>query len=68
VALPHFGMAWVELLIAHAELVQTLWRSSHADTGRTRLDDVLVHHTTCIQLLRGRALRQLHAGNAPRLG
>src|SRR5438552_3179987 len=55
-ALPQLSVAWVELLIAHAELVQTLWRNGQAADPK-RMNDVLVHHKTCIQLLRGRALR-----------
>ena len=64
-ALPQLSVAWVELLIAHAELVQTLWRNGQPGSDPKRLNDVLVHHKTCIQLLRGRALRHLHSNNTP---
>jgi hypothetical protein len=58
-ALPELSVAWVELLIAHAELVHCLWRDQHAvaSADDRTLPQVRAHHTTCVATLRGRALR-----------
>jgi hypothetical protein len=60
-ALPQLSAPWVELLIAHAELVHCLWRGEHAATlpdGRT-LPQVREHHSACVAALRSRCLRLL---------
>jgi hypothetical protein len=60
-AIPMLSLQWVELLIAHAELVHSLWRlrlqqvdrnSSHVETLRQR-------HAGCVATLRSRCLRLL---------
>jgi len=64
-ALPQLSVAWVELLIAHAELVHCLWRGEHAATlpdGRT-LPQVREHHRACVATLRSRCLRLLARGD-----
>lgn len=60
-ALPHASVHWVELLIAHAELVHSLWRLRfrEVDSDRERLKQIRAHHATCVELLRSRCLRQI---------
>ena len=63
-ALPQLSVAWVELLIAHAELVHCLWRAQLAPAlpdGRT-LAQVREHHSDCVAALRGRCVRLLTRG------
>jgi hypothetical protein len=59
--LPELSVPWVELLIAHSELVHSLWRLRfQADQGhRARLDEVRARHTACIESLKARCLRLL---------
>ena len=60
--LPEARVQWVELLIAHAELVHLLWRVQYGKGGVT-MDDTLhvrLHHTDALAALRSRCLR-----NAP---
>jgi hypothetical protein len=64
-SLPQLSAPWVELLIAHAELVHCLWRSEHGASlqdGRT-LPQVREHHGQCVEILRGRCLRLLARGD-----
>jgi hypothetical protein len=58
-SLPQLSVAWVELLIAHAELVHSLWRLRFNDdaTDRVKLDEVRARHNDCVQSLRKRCLR-----------
>jgi len=60
-SLPQLGVAWVELLIAHAELVHTLWRLRFDEAGghRARLAEVRERHGAGIASLRRRCLRLL---------
>ncbi|HVE54968.1 MAG TPA: hypothetical protein VNB23_16410 [Ramlibacter sp.] len=50
---------WVELLIAHAELVHFLWRIEYGDAESARAEVVAVreHHADCVMALRNRCLR-----------
>ncbi|GAB3767240.1 hypothetical protein GCM10028796_28170 [Ramlibacter monticola] len=56
--LPQLSAPWVELLIAHAELVHALWRLRFQEEGtdRERLEEVRQHHTACVRKLRSRCL------------
>lgn len=60
-ALPSLSVHWVELLIAHAELVHSLWRLRFREDGadRERLHQVREHHGHCVESLRTRCLRVL---------
>jgi hypothetical protein len=60
-ALPQLSVHWVELLIAHAELVHSLWRLRFLeDAGdRARLAMVRERHSGSIAVLRSRCLRLL---------
>lgn len=64
-ALPQLSVPWVELLIAHAELVHCLWRGEYG----TRLQDgrglpqVREHHGECVAVLHGRCLRLISRGH-----
>ncbi|MGV3570478.1 MAG: hypothetical protein ACO1PB_07755 [Ramlibacter sp.] len=53
-ALPEVRVAWVELLIAHAELVHFLWRMQYGDQPATRLElgPVRDRHGACVAALR----------------
>ncbi|MCD6078535.1 MAG: hypothetical protein K0R89_2473 [Ramlibacter sp.] len=58
-ALPEARVQWVELLIAHSELVHILWRA-HFGHGGLAMDDALevrLHHTGAVDALRHRCLR-----------
>ena len=60
-ALPQLSVPWVELLIAHAELVHSLWRLrfQHDDADRSMLQEVRQRHYGCILSLRARCLQLL---------
>jgi len=61
-ALPELRVAWVELLIGHAELVHTLWkaqRSGDEDVARVR-----AHHGHSVATLRHRCVRLLQGASA----
>lgn len=60
-ALPGLGVLWMELLIAHAELVHSLWRLrfQEVDADRVILDEVRERHARCVESLRLRCLRLL---------
>jgi hypothetical protein len=63
-ALPQLSVHWVELLIAHAELVHSLWRLRfrEIEADRGRLAELRERHTDCVKALRGRCLRVLARG------
>lgn len=58
-AVPQLSVQWVELLIAHAELVHSLWRLrfQEVDTDRERLREVRARHAACVESLRVRCAR-----------
>jgi hypothetical protein len=60
-ALPQLSVHWVELLIAHAELVHCLWKMQYA-TGPSERDHLVTlrgRHTEAAASLRRRCLRLL---------
>jgi hypothetical protein len=62
--LPQAGVQWVELLIAHAELVHCLWRlqfgnASPQAAGPGELRELRERHGACIAALRRRCRRYL---------
>lgn len=62
-ALPQLSVFWVELLIAHAELVHCLWRSKFdAPEERPELAAVQKRHGSCVASLRRRCLHLLDQG------
>ena len=65
-ALPSLNAHWVELLIAHTELVHCLWRNhyGHETALPGAVEAVRAHHSGCIAALRGRCLRLLQRGGA----
>jgi hypothetical protein len=67
-SLPEVRVQWVELLIAHAELVHGLWRTHSARTGDAResLEEVQARHAHAIAALRDRCLRLVTAPPGPR--
>jgi hypothetical protein len=58
-ALPEARSQWVELLIAHAELVHFLWRLQYGDRPRAsaELATVRQQHADCVAALRNRCTR-----------
>ncbi|MEJ5988561.1 hypothetical protein WG902_01080 [Ramlibacter sp. PS3R-8] len=65
--LPEARVQWVELLIAHAELVHLLWRAHYGHGGVT-LDDTLharLHHTDSVAALRSSCLRMVSKPQRP---
>ncbi|HEX7887969.1 MAG TPA: hypothetical protein VF522_01310 [Ramlibacter sp.] len=60
-ALPQLSVQWVELLIAHAELLHSLWRLRfrEVEADRGRLAELHERHGDCVVTLRARALRLL---------
>jgi len=58
-ALPTLGAQWVELLIAHTELVHCLWRYNHGHEATLpgEADAIRAHHAECVAALRSRCLR-----------
>lgn len=67
-ALPEARAQWVELLIAHAELVHLMWRVQYGEAGLAMADtlEVRLHHTDAVAALRQRCLR--FTRRQPRLG
>jgi hypothetical protein len=63
-SLPQVGVQWVELLIAHAELVHVLWRLQYGEGPAVRADvgPVRERHAECVRALRRRCLRLAGAG------
>ena len=64
-ALPDVRVQWVELLIAHAELVHFLWRTQYGVTQDVleEIGAVRDHHADCIAALRNRCLRAVGRGS-----
>jgi hypothetical protein len=60
-ALPDLRVQWVELLIAHAELVHVLWRAQYADDAHSRdeICRVREHHSDAVAAMRSRCMRTL---------
>jgi hypothetical protein len=60
-ALPQLSVPWVELLIAHGELVHSLWRLrfQEVESDRERLAEVRDRHTACVRSLKARCVRML---------
>lgn len=60
-SLPEARVHWVELLIAHAELVHCLWREQYGHDAtpqqRAELAAVRERHVDCVAALRKRCLR-----------
>lgn len=61
-ALPRMSVQWVELLIAHAELVHCLWRLRFREdeSQHGQLQEARCRHTACVATLRARCLRELN--------
>lgn len=59
--MPDVSVHWVELLIAHAELVHSLWRLRFREDSMDgeRLREVRARHDGCVASLRARCLRLL---------
>jgi hypothetical protein len=57
--LPQVGVQWVELLIAHSELVHILWRVQYGERPAVKADigPVRERHAECVRALRRRCLR-----------
>jgi hypothetical protein len=68
--LPEIRVQWVELLIAHAELVHFLWRAQYGETqaAREQIDHVRDHHADAIKALRNRCLRVIARSHHQRGG
>lgn len=60
-AVPQLSVPWVELLVAHAELVHSLWRLrfQELDADRVLLQQVRSRHVDCVRTMRSRCLRLL---------
>jgi len=60
-ALPQLSVPWVELLIAHGELVHSLWRLrfQEVESDRERLAEVRDRHTACVRSLKMRCVHML---------
>jgi hypothetical protein len=60
-ARPELRVQWVELLIAHAELIHHLWRAQYGKDRplREHLAQPRSHHTTAIASLRRRCAREV---------
>lgn len=58
-ALPDTRLQWVELLIAHSELVHRLWLLQYGDGALVMADtlDARLRHTDALAALRHRSLR-----------
>lgn len=55
---PTLSVPWVELLIAHAELIHCLWRRQFA-AGDPRVDELRVRHAEAVATLRRHCIRLL---------
>jgi hypothetical protein len=66
-ALPQLRVQWLELLIAHAELVHVLWRSQYGDaaTTSTELARVRESHADAVKALCARCRRALAQATQP---
>jgi hypothetical protein len=63
-ALPDARVQWVELLIAHSELVHLLWRVQYGQ-GKAMADtlEARLHHTDALAAMRNRCLRVVAASH-----
>jgi hypothetical protein len=63
-ALPDARVQWVELLIAHSELVHLLWRVQYGE-GKAMPDTLQarLHHTDALAAMRNRCLRVVAASH-----
>lgn len=63
-ALPAAGVQWVELLIAHAELLHLLWAVQSGGTAgeRAQASALRERHADCVLALRQRCLRLVGEG------
>lgn len=63
-SLPAAGVQWVELLIAHAELLHLLWQlpSGGAAGERAQVSALRERHADCVLALRQRCLRLVGEG------
>lgn len=59
--MPQVSIHWVELLIAHAELVHSLWRLRFREDSADgeRLREIRSRHDACVASLRVRCVRLL---------
>jgi hypothetical protein len=64
--MPQLSVPWAEVLIAHAELVHSLWRLRFREDAqdRERLREVRARHDGCLHSLRARCLRFLARSEA----
>jgi hypothetical protein len=64
--MPQLSVHWAELLIAHAELVHSLWRLRFREDAHDgeRLRELRARHDGCLQSLRTRCLRFLARSEA----
>jgi hypothetical protein len=63
--LPTASVQFVELLIAHAELVHFLWRAEYGSPRlreRQKIDEVRERHARCVAALRDRCVRMIKSG------
>jgi hypothetical protein len=60
-SLPDLRVQWVELLIAHSELVHFLWKAQYGRDGGARelIGPVREHHGDAVSALRDRCVRAL---------
>ncbi|HEX2545856.1 MAG TPA: hypothetical protein VHL79_13310 [Ramlibacter sp.] len=66
--IPEARVQWVELLIAHAELVHFLWRTQYGNqpAALAEIGAVREHHSRCVSALRERCLRVVAHGQQRR--
>jgi len=64
-ALDSARVQWVELLIAHAELVHVLWRTQYGQEAgaRAKVDEVRERHQDSVRALRNRCARIIGTGS-----
>jgi len=65
-ALPQVSVPWVELLIAHTELVHCLWRQQFdsAEKHIAACAELRARHGECVATLRARCLRVVASSHA----
>jgi hypothetical protein len=69
-ALAEVRVQWVELLIAHAELIHFLWRVQYGESqdAQAQIASVREHHTDCVKALRNRSIRVIQRSQHARAG
>lgn len=69
-ALSDVRVQWVELLIAHAELIHFLWRVKFGESldAKAQIASVREHHADCVVALRNRSLRVIQRSQRVRGG